>query len=69
VEQTKQSTNNEPLARAIAADLFTNGMGDHAGRLMLESAGDRRDMGGWSEEAMVIRIKRILDKGGPIRES
>jgi hypothetical protein len=39
------------LATEIAADLFTNGGGERADRLVL-IAKDRRDLGGWGEKAV-----------------
>lgn len=51
------------LAEAIAADLFTNGSGDHADRLvMIDGAG--RNLGGWSERAMANRIAKMLREAG-----
>jgi hypothetical protein len=54
------------LARQIARDLFTNGNGDHAGRLVM--LGDNalivgRDLGGLSERAVVDRIEAALLRG------
>lgn len=49
------------LAEEIAADLFTNGNGDRAGRLVLTIDGPpRRDLGGWGQKAMADRIEDKL---------
>ncbi len=47
------------LAQRIADDLFTNGNGDVAIRLMLERE-DGRYLGGWSKKPLVDRIVHIL---------
>ena len=49
----------EEMARAIAADLFTNGDGSRARRLVLELP-NGRDGGGWSEAPAADRIARTL---------
>jgi len=58
---------NQKLAATIADDLFTNGSGDEAERLVLELTGGR-DGGGWCKVAVVGRIERALnaaaDKAG-----
>jgi hypothetical protein len=52
------------LAESIASDLFTNGQGERARRLVLESeaggAGRSHDLGGWSEDAVRGLIRRRL---------
>jgi hypothetical protein len=49
------------LATAIARVLFTNGRGEVADRLvMIVDAPTPRDLGGWSERAVVDRIVRVL---------
>ncbi len=54
------------IAKAIASDLFTNGVGQHAGRLVLVSLklddAPERNLGGWSEGAVVDRVSAILEK-------
>lgn len=47
------------LAERIARDLFTNGQGEHAERLVLIDA-NGRDLGGWCEQAVVDRIEGAL---------
>jgi len=49
------------LAGKIVHDLFTNGIGDRASRLVLELSNEKRDGGGWSEYAASIRIEQIID--------
>lgn len=56
------------LAEAIARDLFTNGSGERAQRLVLELPG-KRDGGGWCEEAMSNRIAEHLLVVAALRES
>lgn len=46
-------------ARRIAHNLFTNGSGDHAKRLVMELSGDRGG-GGWCEGAVVDQIRKAL---------
>ena len=48
------------LAERIARDLFTNGQGEHADRLVLVVAGVSYDLGGWCESAVVDRIVMAL---------
>lgn len=47
------------LARRIVADLFTNGAGERAARLVLELPGGANG-GGWSERGAAYRIARTL---------
>jgi len=49
------------LSQVVAADLFTNGNGDTAERLILELA-EGEDGGGWSREAATKRIAFIIQK-------
>ena len=49
------------LAKEITEDLFTNGEGVRAHRLVLE-AYKTQDMGGWSEQAVQSRIEAIIRK-------
>jgi hypothetical protein len=52
----------EALAKQIAHDLFVNGQGQCAQRLVLTIDGPpTRNLGGWSEEAMADRIEDLLD--------
>lgn len=51
------------LARKIAADLFTNGAGEHARRLVLELE-DGRNGGGWGELPAADRIAGVLARAG-----
>lgn len=52
------------LARQIAMDLFTNGQGQHADRLVLVIDGPlRQDLGGLGERAVVDRIQMALMRG------
>jgi hypothetical protein len=51
------------LAQAIADDLFTNGEGKHATRLLLVVDRPLKlDLGGWSKTAVVDRIVRVLKR-------
>ena len=53
----------EKAAQAIVDDLFMNGNGDRAERLVLTADGPpRRDLGGWSSTAVLHRIKRLLTR-------
>ena len=47
------------LAKKIAADLFTNGFGQKAVRLVLK-LNDIDTGGGWSEGAVIDRVETIL---------
>lgn len=47
------------VARRITLDLFTNGQGDKAERLVMLDA-DGKDLGGWSPLGMASRIAGIL---------
>lgn len=57
----------EGLARKIVRELFTNGSGERAGRLVMEPEGGPRlcglNLGGWSEEGAVGRIFDRLEDG------
>lgn len=53
------STDTRDLAKEIAADLFTNGLGQHARRLVLELENGHNG-GGWCERAVVDRIRGHL---------
>lgn len=48
------------LATRIARDLFTDGNGDRASRLVMEYPGQSIPSGGWSEEAMRDRIADMI---------
>ena len=52
------------LANRIACDLFTNGNGDHAARLVLESLrltnAPASELGGWTESAAASSIKKTI---------
>lgn len=54
---------NYQLAEQIAADLFTDGQGGKASRLVSELS-DGRLGGGWCEGAVVDRIADLLDERG-----
>jgi hypothetical protein len=47
------------LAHAIAEELFVNGMGKHAERLVLTDA-EGRDLGGWGREPVEDLIRDII---------
>jgi hypothetical protein len=49
----------EELAKSIAADLFTNGAGEHAHRLHMVDERER-GLGGWGEPFMANRILMLL---------
>lgn len=63
------SSEFEPLAQRIADDLFCNGAGHKADRLMLVKDNDRdghskepcRNLGGWSKRTVVLRIIAALE--------
>ncbi len=52
------------VAEAIADNLFTNGFGEVAARLVLESESGpgirARDLGGWNRAAVLALIRRHL---------
>lgn len=50
------------LALRIAADLFTNGSGKKAERLLLWRDSDQQEMGGWSEKPLAARILMHLEE-------
>ncbi len=52
---------NKNLARKIAKELFVNGAGKHAHRLVLEMY-DMSDGGGYIESAVANVIEKILDE-------
>jgi hypothetical protein len=50
-------------AEQIARDLFTNGQGERAERLVLTVDGPpAENLGGWSETAMIERIEQTLER-------
>lgn len=51
-EVTNEQVDCRKIATAIADNLFVNGNGTHAERLMLVGA-DGRDLGGWCKQAVV----------------
>ena len=55
---------NYQLAELLAADLFTDGDGRKAARLVSEHD-DGRLGGGWCEGAVVDRLADLLDERGP----
>lgn len=57
----QEPTANRQLAQWIAADLFTNGNGDVAKRLVMELE-DGREGGGWGIKPAVDRIEKIICK-------
>lgn len=50
----------QTVARRIANDLFKNGAGERAGRLVLEAPYSRGHLGGWSESGARDQIYRTL---------
>lgn len=48
------------VATLIARDLFTNGGGSRADRLVLVQDGKPQDLGGWSMQPVIDRITRTL---------
>lgn len=50
---------SKELAKQITDELFTNGIGERAKRLVLELE-DGKDGGGWCKEAVEDVIERIL---------
>lgn len=69
-EGTNMSTEDrtKQLAEEIAGTLFTNGAGEHAGRLVLMAGypGPERDLGGWSVKAAVKVIEKCI-RGVPLK--
>jgi len=55
----RQGKSRRALARRIATDLFTNGLGQFADRLVLELPG-KVDGGGWNFTSAIDRIERAL---------
>jgi len=55
---------NHQLACEIAEALFTNGQGDRARILLLQSETGRQ-MGGWIETAAVEQIEKVLNAMEP----
>ncbi len=56
------------LAEDIAADLFTNGSGDKADRLVSmqePSGGTPRNLGGWCEAAVRDRVYDLIQRHKP----
>jgi hypothetical protein len=50
-------------AEQIARDLFTNGQGERAERLVLTVDGPpAKNLGGWSEAAVIERIEQMLER-------
>jgi len=52
------------IATAIVEDIFTNGAGEKADRLVMVlelEGGRRRDLGGWSRVAIQDRVARLLE--------
>lgn len=47
------------LAKRVARDLFRNGAGEHAARLVLTSE-DGRELGGWCRKAVEDRLATAL---------
>jgi hypothetical protein len=55
------SSKHRQLAEAIAEDLFVNGCGDVAERLVLTvDSAPKRDLGGWSKGPLTDRIELLL---------
>lgn len=49
------------IAVAVAQDLFTNGQGERADRLVMTVDGTPKlDLGGWSMAAVIVRVEAIL---------
>lgn len=48
------------IARAVADDLFVNGFGERAERLVLTRDSDERKLGGWCPEAVEDRVRKIV---------
>lgn len=65
-------SNHREVAEQIADDLFTNGQGDEASRLVLVQNKNPDDLsedwpiGGWCKAAVVDRITRVLDAAAPL---
>ena len=60
--QTVPNLTRRQVAEQIAADLFENGLGERAQRLvMIVDTPARFNLGGWTEEAVTCRIKQWLD--------
>ena len=59
-QQTRPKSSTE-IARAIVDELFVNGHGEHADRLVLWVDADERNLGGWAKVVVFHRIVNILD--------
>lgn len=57
----KAEVSNHALAAKIAKELFANGFGQTAERLVLR-ANSLDTIGGWSREAAIRQIEEVLDK-------
>jgi hypothetical protein len=55
------------FARSIVKDLLTNGNGDHGKRLVILDG--IKDLGGWSEDALIGRITKHLTGDIPLDDS
>lgn len=54
------------LAKTIVDDLFINGLGEEAERLVLTiDKPQRRDLGGWGREAAIDRVTKAMEKIQP----
>lgn len=65
--EKKQLRPHRTLARRIAKELFTNGVGVKATRLVLirDVEAGIRDLGGWAEKPLADQIERVLDRELP----
>jgi hypothetical protein len=58
------------LAERVAADVFVNGQGETADRLVLVKDAPLRELGGWGRMPFIDRVERVLraaDEAAPVR--
>ena len=60
--------NKTQVAESIARELFVNGLGERANRLVLTADGPpKRDLGGWNEKAVASIIEAALIPAADMR--
>ena len=52
----------EELATRLVRDLFINGAGQQADRLVMMRDGEKGDLGGWSEKGAIWQLTRTLGR-------
>jgi hypothetical protein len=59
-----KTTTANKLAQTIVDDLYTNGQGDEADRLVLMSKAGQ-DLGGWGKLPLYHRLAQLLERWNP----